>query len=799
MSKIKLSAMLLCSTLLVTGCDKAPNAATPFELAKRDFEQAHYAESLLHIKRAVQLEPNRADARVLMAEILLEVGDPFEAIRHINKAQELGVARQEYVILQAKSLIKQKKYDELLDKITIDADLMSLSAEEQAEIYALRGQAQIGKNQPQDSLSSFRRALSLSDNNSRAYVGLSTLSFQERDFPQAERYLQHAFDLEPNNRDAYALQGDFARIQGELEKAEKAYGQVIEHSYPTSIEAQHARLYRALVRAYQDDFDGAWKDVRKIKVISGENIYTDYVSGVIAFQAKEYDKAQSSLEKVLGVFPDHLFAHFLLGSVHFMNNQPRQAREHLVYFVNEAPDSDIAQKMLAMTEFHLGEPNQAILRLNELLEDNPADTQALNLLGQHYLAVGEARKGLSMLERSISQNPRSEGAQIRFGLGHMDLGEYDIAEKAFQQALTINKDNRPAQYYQLLSFLKKGEPNKTIGLADKLLADNANNLLALNFKGIAFVSLDKIDEAVAQFNKVLEKHEGDPTAHFNLANLALKDANKTKAKKHLDAVVKHNPKLIRGYLKQAHLAIKENDAQQAENWLLKAREQAPQDIQTNLALSKLYTIQDRVNEGLEVLVGLEDATKQNNQILFALAQLYAKTKQYAQAQQALTQLEQKFPAVVQAAEFQALQATLYTREGQFEKASHLYQQLQQSVPSQRWVVALASSQWESNNKSNAIATLENWLNDNPKDSIAQIALANYFMLAKDDDKALHAFYKAENLLPNHPFVLNNIAWILKDSDVNKAYEYAERAITLSSDENIKHTFEVVSEKKKAVN
>lgn len=798
MSYYKLSALLLLSSVLI-GCDNKPDSITPFELAKTDFEQAHYAESLLHVKRAIQLNPDDTQARTLLAKILIKVGDPLEAQRHLEKVIELGVSKKEVVLLLGTALIKQKKYDKVLEDITLDADMMSFSAEDQAEIYALRGQAQLGKNLTQQSLSSFRRALSLSEDCARAYIGLSSLSFHEKDFEKAEYYLQRAFELDETNPDAWALKGDFARIQGDIKQAEMAYTHVIEESHPTSVEAQQARLYRALVRAHDSDAEEAWRDIRKVKVISGENVYVNYVAGVVAFQAKEYDKAQAALEKVLSVNPEHIYAHFLLGSVHYLKNQPRQARENLAYFVNEAPENELAQKMLAMVEFNLGETTQAVSRLNDILVENPTDIQALNILGQHYLSAGDAKKGLSLLKRSLDRNPKSQGAQLRYGLGNLDLGEFEMADKAFQNALKLDKHNKPAQYYQLLSYLKNGQPEKTLAQADKLLAEEPDNILALNFKGITYIALKDLKNAKAQFKAVLEKQPGDPTAHFNLANLALQDNDVKTAKNHLDKVVKHNPKMIRGYLKQTHLAIQENDLASAEQWLRQAKQVAPQDIQTNLALAKLLSAQNRTVDALTVLTELNEKAKQNHQVLLALAEVYTKTSQYALAQQTLNQLESRYPAITNAQGYMALRALLYTKENQLEKAANMYQELQKKYPFQRWVVALAAIEWDSNKQKAAIQTLVEWLKDNPDDSIAQVTLANYYMLLDKRDKALEAFYKAEDLMPDHPFVLNNIAWLLKDKDLDKAYEYAQRAIKLSSDENILHTHEVITEKRNAVN
>lgn len=791
MSKRALTALLLCSTFMMNGCNQSTDANLPLKMAEKEVSQAHYAEGLLHLKRAVQLEPDNIQARKLMAEVLLVIGDPGQAELHIQKAVELGIARAEIIILQGLSLIKQKKYDAVLESLVIEGDLMDLSAEQQALIYAIRGQAQLAKSMYTEAEHSFQRASNLDGSSTRAIVGLAALKFQQGQHAQAEEYIAKAISIDEKDIDAWTLKGDFARIQGKLNQAEDAYTQVIAAVYPTSIEGQYARLYRAMVFAAHGKIDEAWADVRKVRASSGDHLFVNYVSGVVAFYGKDYAKAQGALEKVLSITPDHLFAHYLLGASHYLQNQPAQARKHLVYFVNANPEHELAQKMLAMTEFSIGESASAVARLNDIISRHPDDIQALNLLGQHYLASGQVQKGVQTLAQSLEANPLSEGAQLRYGLGQMEAGEFRIAEKAFTEALNINKESKPAQFYRFISAFKEGQPDKAIELADRLLAENPQNTIALNFKGIGYTALGNIEQAKQQFEAVLALDKGDPTAHFNLANIALSADDKASAKQHFDKVVENHPKFIRGYLKQAHFALKYESLAQAKQWLVKARQAQPDDISAALALAKIISIENKPAEALTILTSLSESAKNTPQVLLELASLYANTDQTANAHQSLNQYQNKYPSLVHHPRYLSLRAILFGKEKQYDKAAQLYEQLQKRDPNERWVVGLAAQLWDANQTSRSNQVLEQWITTNPQSSIAQIALANNYMRQENFSKALDAFYKADQLVPNHPLILNNLAWLLKDQDLNKAHEFAERALKLSSDNNIKNTYDEI--------
>lgn len=797
MTKLTLTTLILLSTLL-TACNNASSENVSLNNAIKDYDQENYAESLLHLRRAIQLKPDEIEARKLIADVLLKIGDPVEAERHISKAIELGVPKNEMLTLLGLALIKQKKYDEILKTLNFEGDLRSIDSENHAIIDALKGQAYLGKGQLSESISSFNHAIALDSHCIRAYLGLATLYLSQNEKEKADELLEKAFEIDDKDPDLWAFKGDMERIQGDLKESTKSYSKAIDLSLPTSLENQYARLYRALMLAHQSKFEDAWKDVRKVKIISGENLYINYVSGMIAFLQQDYVKSQSALEKVISAAPDHLLAHYLLGSVHYLKQQPEQARKYLLYFISQNPDHVLAQKMLAMVEFNLGDVKNAEARLTALLDKDPDDTHVLNMLGQHYIGSGKTEKGLHLLEKSLGENPDSFAIQLKYGIGSLEMGEYQLAEKAFNQAMQINHDSMPAQFYQFLSLLKQNKPGKAIEFSDQLLAQNPQNIMASNFKGIAYTALQDTEKARAQFESSLVIDKGDPTAHFNLANLDYSQKNKENALMHLKTVVDHYPKFVRGYLKLAQYYNLENDNASAQAWLIKALQHAPDDLQASLALFKLYVLEKRLPEALSVLSRLTPELQKSPKVLLALAEIYAMTEQYALAQQTLNQYEMHYTHLIQSENYQSLRALLFSKEGQFEKSAQIYQQLQEKNPSPRWIIDLAANYWLAKNKSMAISTLENWVEKNPQDGLAQISLANYYLLLKKDKEALKAYIKADSLVPNHPIILNNMAWLLKDKDINQAFEVAERAVKLSPNmEDVQHTYKVIAELKRS--
>jgi len=795
MKRLTLTSMILASFLMASGCDQKSRESTSLELAVSSYNAQNYPESLLLLKRAIQTEPENKTARQLLAKVLIKLGDPVEAERHIHKALELGVAPNDLMVLLGISLIKQKKYSELLEKVKFKEDLLNIDPKAHAEVYALRGQALLAEQKYDKSLAKFKQAIVMDSKCSRAYIGLAGLAFAKQHTEQAKQYLQSAFEINPKDIDAWLLKGDMERVQGELKASVLSYSQVIENSSPIGIVNQYARLYRAMALTYQQDYNAAWADIKKVKELSGNNVYVDYVSGLVSFQQEDYPSAQGAFEKVLSRVPNHALAHYLLGACHYLQGSSEQARNHLVYFLNDNPEHKMAQKMLAMVELQLGDNQAAQQRLAYLLESDPEDNSALNLLGQYYVKQGEFEKGAAYLERSIEKNPDSYPVQLRYGISQLELGEYGIAEKALDKAMKLSAKRDVVEFYRLMAYLKQAKPQKVINYADELLIKNEKNIIASNFKAVALLSIQKTDAAQMQFGHSLSIDAGDPTANFNLANKEYTAGNLVQAEKHLLAVVTHHPKLIRGYLKLAQFTLSQKDLESTEAWLLKALQIEPNNIQASLALSKLKVTQKQPAQALNILTRLNDKAQSHPGVLLALAEIYSYNAQYALAQQTLNQFENGFPKLTKNQDYLSLRALLFSKEHQYSRAVSLYQELLKMAPSSRWAIDLAANQWAADDREAAIQTLETWVKAHPKDSFVQIALANYYLVANDNSNALLAFERANQLAPNHPFVLNNLAWLLKETDIEKAYKLAQQAVKLSPElKDAQHTLKIIEEK-----
>ena len=75
--------------------------------------------------------------------------------------------------------------------------------------------------------------------------------------------------------------------------------------------------------------------------------------------------------------------------------------------------------------------------------------------------------------------------------------------------------------------------------------------------------------------------------------------------------------------------------------------------------------------------------------------------------------------------------------------------------------------------------MRNWVDANPEDYNAKLELANYLVLAGEQDKAVPLWESVLAVSPEHWVVLTNLSDALKNSDPERSLDYAERAYKLN--------------------
>ena len=104
------------------------------------------------------------------------------------------------------------------------------------------------------------------------------------------------------------------------------------------------------------------------------------------------------------------------------------------------------------------------------------------------------------------------------------------------------------------------------------------------------------------------------------------------------------------------------------------------------------------------------------------------------------------------------------------------------------LVALARVQRSAGRETEALAGLSSWVKEHPDDLLTLNYLADSLLEMGQVDGAVALYETSLARNPSQPAVINNLAWALRESDLDRAYELAQRAVALApSNENLQET------------
>ena len=103
------------------------------------------------------------------------------------------------------------------------------------------------------------------------------------------------------------------------------------------------------------------------------------------------------------------------------------------------------------------------------------------------------------------------------------------------------------------------------------------------------------------------------------------------------------------------------------------------------------------------------------------------------------------------------------------------------TPNSEVIIDLAKNKWVKGDKEDAITDLELWIETNPEDKNALLTVSQYYLAENRPVDARRVFKALEQLVPDNSMILNNLAWLMMETDVDQGIVYAEKALDVTPD------------------
>jgi tetratricopeptide (TPR) repeat protein len=267
--------------------------------------------------------------------------------------------------------------------------------------------------------------------------------------------------------------------------------------------------------------------------------------GRLYYQQGRLEEAVKPLRQASQLEPKLEPPRALLGFVLFQRQDYEGARRELKVASQLNPVDFSVRLFLARSLVELKDFEGAREILNKLLRDHPNNTEALYTLGGVYSSLAEITIGkiqtvdpnsylLELLlgkvaeikqlypdaaehyKRAIDRAPDVPDLYYRHAHALWAAGNSEAAVKAYKTSLEHNPYDYRAEW-ELARILLADNPEEALRLANHALELKPDLADALTIRGRALVSLQKPQEAIADFHRAITLSPDDAAIHFQLA------------------------------------------------------------------------------------------------------------------------------------------------------------------------------------------------------------------------------------------------------------------------------------------
>lgn len=537
------SAGLLACVLLLTAL---PAGASSVAEARALWEQGEVRDAVLGLKGHLQQEPLDVEARILLAEVYVDLLQGAAALQELDKAREAGASRERLVIPLAEALLLQGEYYRASDEL-----LLATPGDdrEQAQRLALRGEALRGVGDAVQAAGLYQSALALDPAQARALLGQAHLALVADRREQARALTRQATDADPNLTAAWELAAELAVADGDLAGAEVALIKaelVARNKWPP-------RFKRALLHIEQERFDEAAADLDRVADLVPNFSGLEFARGALALRKGETSAAIAALQAFLKRDPGNLRATWLLGVAEARRGNLESAESMFRQYHKGRPrdlDGVLALAQVLVSRNDPGEADQVLTTFVDAATAAPAnhDGQPAEAPHEALAALADVRRRrdqpadvAALLARAVAAAPQNADYRIAYAEALLAVGQHEQALAEIDQGATLAPARLTAQLLRIRVRLKLERFAEARELAEALAGMHPQDPRVQNALGLARIGSGQPQSAQDSFRAALAADPGHADAALNLGRLLLNDGDLNGARKLFDDVLARVP------------------------------------------------------------------------------------------------------------------------------------------------------------------------------------------------------------------------------------------------------------------
>ena len=831
----KLLSSLLLFTFLI-GC--GGENLTDFEYIQR--AKAHIVENnpksaILELKNALRINSDNSEARYLISQMYIDLGDGVSAEKELRKAEALGLNKSTLIQLYAKSFMLQREYQKFVDEVLTD-DIESPKVK--AELLINSSIAHKALDNNEKSTRALTEAIKLANNDKYlvSYAEALQATYEEK-LESAISLAQTMLEASPRSIDAMNLLGILYLRNNNFEKSIQEFSK-LKQRQPYFI-PHHTNEATAYLRLNKPD--DAIKILKPLSSKAPNNPIINTLMANAYFLKKDYEKTKVLTEKSLAILPGSLRTRFIAAVANYMNLEFEQSHDHLTYFLSKNPGYEPAQKMMAAVQLKLGFPRKAAEHIKTNKTISQDDIALITAIADQVVSLGDYDSGIALYKRASAETKNSTTLKTRLALTEFSAGDESNAVKILENMSKNEESSAESDSALIVLYLQQNKFQKALDASLTLIKNQPENVTAYNLAAMSQSKLQNHGEAKKLLSKALEIAPGNPRSSLMLAAYMTREGNIEEASKIYNDGLKmypNHPELITrladikfqtGNTDEAISMLKEaaasknspiidltlsrvyfktndyssaitqasspqytsepafleiiaksklelNQNEEALRAAKKLTELSPQNAASHVLLTQVYEKLGDKENALDAITSAAKIAPQHLPTKFAYARLLVSNKKYSLASKQLNSIEKDAQNNI---EVLKLKAKIALGQNNADEAVTILRKVLEKNETNLITISLAGALEKAGKPKESQKVLSNWISRFPNDILARQTLGESLLLSKNYDKAKPHFIELSKGNKNAR-ALNNLAWIESlENDFTNAEQHIQAALSLA--------------------
>jgi tetratricopeptide (TPR) repeat protein len=730
---VPFAALLLAGFLVACG-DDASRLEDHLARGEGYLEAEKFPEAALEFRSALQIDPNLAGAHYGLAKSLLGSRQVQKAYWELQETVRLDPENHDAKLQYGQFLLfgDDAEREEAVER----ADEVITADPSRAAAYVLKGRALQALERKEEAREAYEAAVELSPDEGGPLLLLASFHRAEGDAERAESLYRQLVEVEPGFASRAALASFLAQDVARDAETEAAYRAALEGAEPDEKPAAYRALFNFL------------------------------------YARERFDEAEAALQAGIDAIPGNLDLSYAMARFYHVRGRTDEADAMIEAATRANPEDVEPWLVLSSYRSRQGDLDGALAAADAALEAHPADTRSRLRRAELLVDIGHRRdqperliEGRAIVAAVLATEPSSPEALFVGGKIDLAEGKLDEAENALRRAV----DGKPdwAQAHMLLGstlYLQRDVAGARAELARALEID-ADLLEAEKLLARVHQAMGDDDHAVEVGRRALRRGE-DAQLRILIAQSLVRTRRFDEARAELEKI----PEAERDA--EAHFAlgrvyVLQGDRTPARESFEKAHRAAPMRYEILRALLDFDVREGRLDESVE-RIRTALAEHPDDAPLTRLqgeAALYSGDAATAEA--SLQRAIELDPNDLRS--YQSLARYLMVT-GRPDEVLKTYESALERNPTSPTLHLVVGSLYELHGRSSdAITRYEEAIRLDPALAVAKNNLA--YLLADsgtDLDRALDLAQEAKELLPENPSTADTLGWVLYKKDVPAA-------------------------------